>query len=66
MCSLVAHNKLQLDYKYDEIIIGDRSIPDNATTKALKALGATINCIDIWINFFLKNITLDVMHISML
>ena len=33
MCSLVAHDILQLDYKYDEISIGDRAIPDNATTK---------------------------------
>ena len=54
MCSLVAHNKLQLDYKYDEIIIGDRSIPDNATTKALKALCATTNFIDIWLKLFLE------------
>ena len=29
MCSLVAHNKLQLDYKDDEISIVYRSIPDN-------------------------------------
>ena len=31
------------------------SIPDNATTKALEALGATINFIDIWFKFFLEN-----------
>ena len=24
MCSLVAHDRLQLDYKYDKISIGDR------------------------------------------
>ena len=35
MCSLVAHDKLQLDYKYDESSIGDRSITDNAKTKGL-------------------------------
>ena len=29
MCSLVAHDKLQLYYKDDERIIGDRAIPDN-------------------------------------
>ena len=32
---------------------GDRSIPDNATTKALEALGATINFIDIQLTFLL-------------
>ena len=35
MYSFVAHDKLQPDYKYDENSIGDSSIPDNATTKAL-------------------------------
>ena len=49
MCSLVARDRLQLDYKYDESGIGDRSIPDNATTKALEALVATINFIGIWL-----------------
>ena len=51
MCSLVAHDILQLDYKYDENSIVDRAIPDSAKTKTLEALGATINCIDIWIIF---------------
>ena len=55
MCYLVAHDRLQLDYKYDESSIGDRVIPDNATTKALEALGATINFIDIWLKLFLGN-----------
>ena len=55
MCSLVAHDKFQPDYKDYEISIGDRSIPDNATPKALEALGATINFIDIRINLFLDN-----------
>ena len=27
MCSLVAHDRLQTDYKYDEKSIGDRAIP---------------------------------------
>ena len=52
MCSLVAHDILQLDYKDDESSIGNRAITDNATTKALEALGATINFIDIWIKLF--------------
>ena len=33
MCSLFAHDRLQLDYKNDESSTGDMSIPDNATTK---------------------------------
>ena len=55
MSSLVAHNKLQLDYKYYESSIGDRSIPHNATTKSLEALGSNINFIDIWLKLFLGN-----------
>ena len=55
MCSLVAHDKLQIDYKDDEISIWDRSIHDNSTTKALEALGVTINFIDIWLKLFLEN-----------
>ena len=52
MCCLVAHDRLQIYYKYDEIGIGKRAIPDNATTKTLEALGATINFIDIWLKLF--------------
>ena len=49
MCSLVANDKIQPSYEYDESSIGDRSIPKDATTKELKSLGDTINCIDIWL-----------------
>ena len=55
MCYLVAHDRLQLDYKDDEISIGYGSIHDNATTKTLEALCATINCISIWIKLFRVN-----------
>ena len=55
MCSLVIHDILQLYYKDDEISIGDRSIPDNATTKALESLVENINFIDIWLKLFLGN-----------
>ena len=55
MCYLVPHYRLQIDYKDDENSIGDSSIPDDATTKALEALGATINFIDIWLKLFLEN-----------
>ena len=55
MCYLVAHDRLELDYKDDEISIGDREIPDNATTKTLESLGATINFIDIWLKLLRAN-----------
>ena len=55
MCYLVVNNKTQSDYEDDESSIVDRSIPKNTTTKALKALGATLNFIDIWIKLFDKN-----------
>ena len=55
MCYLVAHDKLQLDYEDYESSLGDKSIPKYATPKALKALGATIDFIDIWLKLFLEN-----------
>ena len=51
-CSLVAHDKIQPAYEDDESSIGNRSIPKNATTKALKALGSTLNFIYIWLKLF--------------
>ena len=33
MCSLVAHDRFQNDYKEDESSIGDREIPNDATVK---------------------------------
>ena len=33
ICSLVAHDRLQLDYKYDEGSIVDRVMPNDATIK---------------------------------
>ena len=55
MGSLVAHDKIQPDYKYDEIGIGDRSIPKYATTKLLKALSYTLNFIDTRLKLFPDN-----------
>ena len=55
MCSLVSHNRLQNDYKDDEISIGDRAIPNYATVKELKSLGATFNFIDIWLHLLREN-----------
>ena len=42
MCSLVAHDRLQ----ENKSSIGDREIPNDATLKQLKSLGATFNFID--------------------
>ena len=55
MCSLVAHDKIQPDYEDGESSIWYRSIPKDATTKALKALGTTLNFIDVWLKLFLEN-----------
>ena len=49
MCFLVAHDKIQPDYEDDEISIKDCSIPKGATATKLKALGDTLNFIDIWL-----------------
>ena len=45
MCSLVAHDRLQLNYEDDDWSIGDRAIPDDAKIKTLEELGASINFI---------------------
>ena len=55
MCSLVAHDRLEPDYKDDESSIGDKEIPNDATTKTLDSLGATLNFIDMWLKLFLGN-----------
>ena len=55
MCYLVAHDRLQLDYKDYGINIGDMAISDDAKIKTLEALGATINFIDIWIKLLCEN-----------
>ena len=47
MCSLVTRDRLQENETDDESSIGDRLIPNDATIKALKSLGATFNFIDI-------------------
>ena len=55
MCYLVAHNRLQLDYKYDWINIVYREIPNDATIKTLEALGAALTFIDIWLKLLREN-----------
>ena len=55
MCSLVAHDRLEPDDKYDEISIGDRAIPNDAAVKKLKSLGDAFNFIDIWLKLLLEN-----------
>ena len=39
---LVAHDKKQLAYEYEESVIGDRIIPKHVTTEALESLGAIL------------------------
>ena len=55
MCSIIAHDKQQPSYEYEEISIRDRPITKNKTTEALVALGATLNVIDCWIQLFPHN-----------
>ena len=55
MCYLVAQDRLQDNYQDDEISLGDRVIPKDATVKALKSLGVTFNFTDIWLHNFIKN-----------
>ena len=55
MCSLVSHDRLQTDYKDDEISIGNRSIPNDATVKELKSLGTTFHFIGIWLQLLREN-----------
>ena len=54
MCSLVAHERLQLYYKVDERSTGDRDIHDDATIKTLEALRAIIDFIDVWLKLLCK------------
>ena len=55
MYSLVAHDRLEPYYKYDKISISDRAIPNDATVKKLKSLGATFNFIGIWLKLLGEN-----------
>ena len=55
MCSLVALDRLHTDYKDNDSSIGVRAIPNDATVKELKSLGATFNFIDIWLKLLRKN-----------
>ena len=55
MCSIVAHDKKQPAYEDYESSIGDRQITEHATTEALRALGATLNFIEIWIKLLDNN-----------
>ena len=52
MYSLVAHDRMQDNKQDDESSIGDRVIPNDATVKELRSLGATFNFIDIWLHNF--------------
>ena len=66
MCYLVAHYRLQENKPDDERSIGDRVIPNDATVKSLKSLGATFNFIDTWLHNFRESIFLEVSRIDLL
>ena len=66
MSSLVSHDRLQENKTDDESSIGDRVIPNDATVKALKSLGATFNFIDIWLHNFREKYFLKVSRIDLL
>ena len=55
ICSLVAHYQIQPAYEDYETSMGDISIPKIATKEALKALGDTLNFIDICRKLFFDN-----------
>ena len=55
MCYLVSHDRLQNDYQDDESSFGDKSIPNDATVKEFKSLGATFNFIHIWLHLLREN-----------
>ena len=52
---LLLHLLVLLCHQDDEISLGDKVIPKDATVKALKSLGATFNFVDIWLHNFIKN-----------
>ena len=55
MYYLVAHDRLQPYYEYDESSIGDRAIPNDTTIKTLEAYGATFSFIGIWLKLLREN-----------
>ena len=55
MCSLVAHDKKVTSYEDYDSSIGDKLIPKHSTTESLKALGATLNFIDMWLKLLEVN-----------
>ena len=66
MCSLVAHDRLQENKPYYESSIGERVIPNDATVKALKSLGATFIFLTHGSTIFVKIILLEVSRIDLL
>ena len=66
MCALNAHDRLQENKPDIESSIDNRVIPNDATVKALKSLGATFNFIDIWLLNFPEKYFLEVIRIDLL
>ena len=55
MCYITAHDRQQPIYVDDISSAGGKTIPKNATTVAIKSLGATLNFIDCWLRHFQHN-----------
>ena len=55
MCYIVAHDRKQPAYEYEEISIGNRLITKHVTTESLEALGSTFNFVDIWLKLSDEN-----------
>ena len=55
ICSINTHDRQQPTYVDDESSSGGIVIPNNATTAALKSLGATLKFIDFWLKHFQHN-----------
>ena len=60
MCSLVSHDRMQDNKQDDESSIGDRVIPNHATVKELKSLGATFNLLTYGSTIFVTIILIEV------
>ena len=65
-CYLVAHDRLQENKTDDESSIGDRVIPNDATVKALKSLGATLILLTHGSTIFVLIILIEASHIDLL
>ena len=55
MCYIIAHDKKQTSYEYEESSIGYRPILKNKTTEELEELGDTLIVFNCWFKLFHHN-----------